>query len=382
MKIDIDEKISSEEILDLISEKGSDLVVEKTREILRTGILKMEEELAYIEERALIVERELQKTLEQIDEIEPVLVDTREMLKKFKDEKITLKKNLERSRDLDEKIALLNERRSLVEEKSKKVKNLEAGYRGIEEKFIRSESERAAIEEELNAKEGVLKTLKDDIVEFNERKKDFISKIPPYRDLEELRKKQKEAEEITIATKKEIEKGEQELTKIEAELSTLNEKLNELTSTKDKLTSERDDLGKEVESLKSVEDRESLEREVEELRKSKFSLNNDIENTRFENDKLTSEIDKLKEKTEEEKVFSATAEERLEELHTQREEVENAERIMKLLNLDVEVNEKFRDLVNPLMNDLSPLNTSMKELAGEYKQAIAGLRAGFEVLGK
>jgi hypothetical protein len=118
---DINEKSKREEILDLISEKGSHLVLEQVKALLESRTDKMQEELHYLMDRLSRISLKLDRTVGSVKETEPGVIKSTNMLNDYKQERDALAKETEKLKGIREKVFRMSERKSLIENKTETV---------------------------------------------------------------------------------------------------------------------------------------------------------------------------------------------------------------------------------------------------------------------
>jgi chromosome segregation ATPase len=367
---DINEKSKREEILDLISEKGSHLVLEQVKALLESRTDKMQEELHYLMDRLSRISLKFERTVGSVKETEPGVIKSTNMLNDYKKERDALAKETEKLKGIREKVFRMSERKSLIENKTETVGILLEKQKTLEGKYRDNLNTKVRIGEELKANKAVRDRVNEDIGILKDKKNKFVSKMPEYSSPNELKEKQDRAEKDVKQYTADITKTKKQLNNVNKEISILKKQADKKTNEKDALIARKNALQEKISELEVVEDREALSAEVKDLKGRKDFLSEDIESKKVEEKHLASKIPKVEKSAEKEREFESTADEILEELRVQKGEIDNAENVIKMINLNIAVNGKFQEIVNSITEYLEPLNKSLGALAKDYKKVL------------
>lgn len=373
MKMDISENLTSKDVINLITEKGSHIVLEKTRELIESKIKRMSDEIANMRDMALRTESQLNHIRGTLREIAPHAEESARLVSEHRKEREFLLKEIESRKDADDKRKLIEKRKEFIEKLSGKVSTLSDKHRGIHSLYEKALNEKESLTERLTQKDGSLNQLKSDIKVLKEKKQLLTSKLPTYENMDELKVKQVNAEKEVEKLKAEVKESKIKIDDFDKEISQLKDQSASVKSEMDSLSTKKNQLLEKVSELEAVEDREALAGEVETFRKRKNNIKQNIEESNLEQKKLASSIIETEKGIEEEKQFESSATARMDELKEQKEDIDNAASIFKRVNLDLEVNSKFQEMVLPLKSYLEPLNSSLNDLGKEYKRVLSDL---------
>jgi len=376
IKFDISDKVKGEQFQKLICEKGSSLVLEKTKELLETNIKRLQEELEYVKDKLTKTTKKLQETRKAAWEIESAVVETTKMVSYYRKEKEDEEKESEKLKDVEKKALLMEERKPVIKSKIETVQELSQRQQDLHQRYQETVRKKDKSDEALTATRASLKSIEEEILILKDRS--LISQLPSYRDLDDLKLKQAEAAEDKRRYETDIEAMQGKLSETERELASYKKEAEERTIEEKRLSSQKKQLQDKVKELESVKDSETLSAETEVLKKEKQRLTDDIENRKIEKKRLESALIEVGRSIEEERQFESTAEQRLKELKDQKEKIDNADTVMKRINLDITVNKKFHDIINSITEYIGPLNKTLDGVAEDYKKVHHETRQAIE----
>lgn len=370
---DMDEKVKKEEILSLISEKGSHLVMEQLKTMLRSKTKKMEEELNYLKDRLEKANTRLKSRNDLIETLEPRVIQTDNERNEYRLERDRLVKEIEKLEGIEEKTFQLAERKTLIESKTDSVGKLIEKQRKLQDRYNENLRKKDKILGDLKENKDRRNSLDEHISALRDREKMLVSTIPEYISPKEFKTKKGEAEKNILEYTTQINKIKKQLMAVNKKALSMEKQAERKLTVKDALFAERNALRDKLAELEAIENREILTAEVNDIKKHKEFLAEDIENKKTDLKRIASEIAETDNAIEKEKAFKSTAGLRLEELMLQKGEIDDAENVIKMINLNILVNTRFQEIVNSVINRLGPLNKSLGSLARDYKAAINGI---------
>ena len=146
---DLNEQVKKEEIISLINKKGSHLVMEQLKTLLESKTQKMEDELNYLKDRLEKANIRLKKRNDLIEELEPQVIQTANILNEYRLERDTLTKEIKKLEGLEEKTLQLAERKTLIESRTVIVGKLIEKQKKLRKRFNESLSKKDKVVEEL-----------------------------------------------------------------------------------------------------------------------------------------------------------------------------------------------------------------------------------------
>ncbi len=370
---EIREKEKQEEIRTLISEKAEILVIDQAREMLKARTLTMLEELNYVKDRLARAEKKLGTTTSAMKEIEPRVVKSANLLSEYREEKETISAESEQYSEVREKVNIISERKPLVETRADEVRKLEGKQKILQRKYKTALNSRESTERELQSATDTRNALEKEIRTLKEKRDTFVAGMPEYKSAYELKKEQAKAEKEIRQYTAQLIKVKEQFSSVDTEASGLRKAADDRIAEKASLTTRQAELEPKIKDLANVEDREGLVAEIKDLQNTKQALLDDRESTKKEKTRLGQSIADLEKSAEKEKEFAATAEERLLELKEQKEEIDNAEYVIKMTKLNTDVNEKFVKIVSSITEHMGPLSKSLDKMAKDYKKFVTDL---------
>jgi chromosome segregation ATPase len=370
---DLNGRVKKEEIFSLIREKGSHLVMEQLKTMLESKTGRMEEELNYLKDRIGKANIQLKRRNDLIEELEPRVIQTANILNEYRLERDTLAKEMEKLEGIEEKTFQLTERKAFIKSLTDTIGQLTEKQQELLKRFNENLSKKDKIVEDLKKNIYRRNSLDEHIKALRDKKEMLVSEIPRYSGPNECKAKKGEAERDVLKYKAQITKIKRKLTAINKKAPSLEKQAQKKLTAKDALLAEWNALRDKVAELEGMNNRETLTAEVDELKNHKKLLTEDIKNKESDLKRIASELAEAERSIEKEKVFANTAGPRLEELMVQKEEIDNAENMIKKIDLNIEVNARLQELLNSVISRLGPLNRSLGSLTGGYKAAIDGI---------
>ena len=370
INLDVDKTVKKEEIISLISKKGSNLVMEQLKTLLESKTKKMEDELNYLKDRLDKANITLKRRNDLIEELEPRVIQTANMQNEFRLERDALAAEIKKLEGIEEKTFQITERNTLIESKADRVGKLAEKQRKLHRKFNENLRKKEKIVKELTENIERLNSLDKVITALRAKKEVLVSKIPESSGPNDFKAKEEEAEKDVLKYKTETTRIKRQLTVINKKLPPLEKQAEKKAAAQDALFAERNALRDRLAELETVENREVLTAEVNELKEHNESLAKDIEDKRSDLGRIVSEIAEAEESIEKENAFTSTAGPRLEELAEQKAEIDDIENVLKMINLNIAVNKKFQEIASSVTDHLGPLNESLGSLSRDYKAEI------------
>jgi len=363
-------KEKQKDIISLIRRKASSLVLEQAKVLLDTKVDKMEEELTYVRDRLARTDIKLNEARNAISEIEPRVDKSESMMNTYRDERDGLHEKCKNLKDVEEKIKIIAERKEVIEKSSEAVADLIEQKSSLERSDRDIAHTREIKEEKLRADTEQRNRLEEDIRVLKGKIARYSSRMTEYSTVDELKSEQARAKkDIRVYTAK-VTKTREALKKVDRDLSRLRSRSDKKISEKDALLSRRDELQEKISELEALGDKDALHEEVKGLKDRKKTLSADIKSKTLEYKRLESMLVEAGEAIENEKEFESNASARLEELTLQKREIDNAEYVIKMINLNIEVNKRFRAMIERATHYLTPVIDKVGAVTQDYQKEI------------
>ncbi len=352
----------------LISEKGASLVLEQAKVLLDSKVDKMDEELDYVRDRLEKITARLDEVRNDIIRTEPGVEKSANLMHKYKLEKEDLEDKCKDLGDIGEKIKVIAERKEDIEKSSRNVAGLHKKMNTLQQSNRDTAHTRGKKEEKLKTDTERHNSLSQNIRDLKEKILTYTARMSEYSTADELKNSKAEAKKDIRKFKTKISKNEEALNKMDRDLSRLRTQSAKKLSEKDVLLSRRDEIQGKIDEIEALGDKDALNAEVQDIKGRKETLAADIKSRVKGNKSLESRLVKAGKEIEKEKEFKTNGSARLEELTTQKDVIDDAEHIIKVSTLNIEVNKKFCEMMEPANQQLAPLNDKVELLVKDLNK--------------
>ncbi len=361
-------------MVDLISEKASSLVLEQAKVLLDSKISKMREELDYVRDRLSKITVQRDEATEVRKKLAPDVAETESVVRKLLREKDDLDSKCLELHDIEDKLTVIAERKIVIENSTRELTVLTERSDSLQQQ-LRDITHHQEISRERLVKESARREkLVDEISMLDEKVKTYSARTAEFADIGELKKELARARKDIKKHSEKITAGESVLKKKDKELLSVRSSSDKLLAEKDELITSRAELQDRVKELESIGDKETLSEEVDSLKTQKVRLTENTAGQISRSKSLEMELIKYETNIKKEKVFEEEGADVLEKLMEVKKEVDNAENVMKMIRLNIEVNKKFRDMIGPVTQYLGPVNDKVVSMSENHKESISELR--------
>jgi len=378
------ERLKEKWLQDLVEQVGNQLNARKMMETLTSKIDKDSNEIAYVKDRLVTLQNELERTEETVREVQRRMFDSKDLLTSLEAERKSAEDEYSRflaARDvegiredlskLESQISKYNENIRLASNRFLLMQsNCQEGMRqrkGLEEKCVSLEEELMRIDQEIEVSRTTISLI--------------MGKRPESFDEETFREIQGDMEEnigkITRELVEETEKARNQVASIKKQTDKNQEEKKSLLSEKAALQEKVDRLRIEIGENKSREAVEFLRDDVSKLKAQNRQFAGDVEQKKHEIDHIEPAIEKVIEQLEREKERERDSTERYEYLKALKEEisslpnvadeVERLEIEIKSLKRDSKVNQSLNDIIKELNSEVGLTTDKLKSSFKEYE---------------
>ncbi|MBF0568249.1 MAG: hypothetical protein HQK95_05215 [Nitrospirae bacterium] len=361
---------TKQDMVRLINEVGTNLVLKKDKISLETDIQRKQQEIEYKKEYFERVQKKLAELQSVLCNMEDRSREIKNQIEEFKAEKDAAIRELDQILDLEKKAAVLQQRNSDIDTLTERVRALELKVNRLTPEYEEKLREKERLDRELAQKEDSYRSLNAEYESLVNRREHLFTKIPSR---DRLADKKSEAELYVVETTAMINRAKGELKSLENELPTLRTNADMLRRKKETLTVFIDNLQVRISALTSAESKEDLLSEIEYLTAKKDSLTATVDGHKKKISELTSAVAAAESSIKDEEEFSARCATLNNEVDEGKAEIEDLDNQLQCMMLDEEADEKLIEVLGPINEYAGSINAILAKLSQEYKTAVEKL---------
>ncbi|WP_420264730.1 hypothetical protein [Candidatus Magnetominusculus dajiuhuensis] len=361
---------TKQDMVRLINEVGTNLVLKKDKISLETDIQRKQQEIEYKKEYFERVQKKLAELKSVLCNMEDRSREIKNQIAQFKAEKDAAIKELDQILDLEKKAAVLQQRNSDIDTLTERVRALELKINRLTPEYEEKLREKERLDRELTQKEDSYRSLNAEYESLVNRREHLFTKIPSR---DRLADKKSEAELYIVETTAMINRAKGELKFLENELPTLRTNADMLRRKKETLTAFIDNLQVRISALTSAESKEDLLSEIENLTAKRDTLTATVDGHKKKLSELTSAVAAAESSIKDEEDFSAHCARLNDGLDEGKAEIEDLDNQLQCMMLDEEADEKLIEVLGPINEYAGSINAILAKLSQEYKTAVEKL---------
>ncbi|MBF0457181.1 MAG: hypothetical protein HQK99_04720 [Nitrospirae bacterium] len=358
---------TKQDMVRLINEVGTNLVLKKDKISLETDIQKKQHEIEYKKEYFERVQKKAAELNAVLSGMEDRSREIKNQIEQFREEKDAAIKALDQILDLEKKAAVLQQRNADIETLTERVRALELKINRLTPEYGEKLKEKEWLDNELRQKEDTFRSLNAEYDLLINRREHLFPKIPAR---DNLTARQNEAELSIVENTALIDRSKGQLNALENELPPIRTNAGTLRQKKDALTTLRDNLQSRISELTAADSKEDLLAEIETLTAKKDKLAAAVEGNERKVAELTSAAEAIENSIKEEEEFTAHYAKLNADLEPAKAALADIETQLQGLIMDEEADEKLIEVLSPINDYAGSINGILVKLSQEYKTAV------------
>ncbi|MBF0554227.1 MAG: hypothetical protein HQK96_06650 [Nitrospirae bacterium] len=366
---------TKQDMVKLINEVGTNLVLKKDKISLETDIQRKQHEIEYKKEYFERVQKKLAECNSVLCNMEDRSREIKKQIEQFKTEKDAAIRELDQILDLEKKAAVLQQRNSGIDTLTERVRALELKINKLTPEYEEKLKEKERLDGELTQKEDIFRSLNAEYELLINRREHLFTKIPSG---DKLADRQNEAERSIVENTAMINQAKGQLNALDNELPSLRTSADTLRQKKETLTALRDNLQGRIAEMTSADSKEDLIAEIENLTAKRDKLTAVVDDSEKKVAELSASLTAAENSIKNEEEFSSHYATLNTAIETAKAELSDAENQLQGLDVDEEANEKLIKVLGPINDYAGSINAILVKLSQEYKTAVEKLMLAIE----
>ncbi|MCG6552098.1 MAG: hypothetical protein L7F77_07205 [Candidatus Magnetominusculus sp. LBB02] len=358
---------TKQDMVRLINELGTSLVLKKDKVLLETNIQKKQQEIEYKKEYFERIQKKAADLESILAGLEGRSREIKTQIEHFKAEKDAAIKELQLITELEKKAEVLNERNAEIETLTERVKALELKIHRLTPEYEEKLKKKDRLERDLKQTEDEFRSLSAEYDNLIARREHLFTKIPSR---DKIAERQQEAERSIVENTAQIEQSKGQCNALESELPPLRANSGALKQKIETLTALRENLQSRVAELNSADSKEDLLAEIESLTAKKEALSSSVDGQKNKSVDLSSSITLTEKSIKDEEQFTGHFSKLSGELEAAKTELSDLEGQIEGLMMDEEADRKLIEMLGPLNDYVGGINGVLSKLAQDYKTSV------------
>ncbi|MBF0487622.1 MAG: hypothetical protein HQK98_05615 [Nitrospirae bacterium] len=361
---------TKQDMVRLINEVGTNLVLKKDKISLETDIQRKQQEIEYKREYFERVQKKLAELQSVLCNMEDRSREIKNQIEQFKAEKDAAIRELDQILDLEKKAAVLQQRNSDIDTLTERVRALELKINRLTPEYEEKLREKGRLDRELAQKEDSYRSLNAEYESLINRREHLFTKIPSR---DRLAERQDEAERSIVENTAMISQAKGQLKALEGELPSLRTSAATLRQKKETLTALRDTLQDRIAGMSSADSKEDLVVEIENLTAKRDKLTSAVDDAEKTAAALAASVTAAENSIKDEQEFNARYAKLNTDIEAGKAELSDIENQLQGLMMDEEADEKLIEVLGPINEYAGSINGILAKLSQEYKTAVEKL---------
>ncbi len=330
-----------EEMLDLISNVVQTLVIKKRIIALKSEIAKKLRDVQYMQDKVATVRKKSTDLKTSISDLNKKLVQSRESLKNYREEKAKVLIWLEKLKEFENTPGLIDDKKRQVQTLTDSVHKLSERFKALDKSYKEISKLKQDLLRDTEEKTKTADKLSDEVLTLQRQKDQHADKPYLTASKDELSAMQKEAAAKIKDLQQEIKKVKDMLTKGKAELTQAQASLAKETREKEKLSATEKELEEKIAYYTSIEDKDVLLADIDELKKHRVAIIAELEDKQRKIHEIEANIESTNEAIEGEKHFNENFVKRKVLLEEKRSQVEGIPQKLAEYSREADINERL-----------------------------------------